>query len=179
MITRLRQFALAAACCLLLATGAFAGEAGASSGEQSAGIEAFGDTLSDEQLGQLRGGFTDRDGLRFAFTFDRVTRLNGEALSQVSVVLPVFNLVNGQTANALGSASSALFSSFNALSMSDTSAVNGAALSGLPVFIQNAIDSQHIQNFTLINLDILGASTLRGGMIHQLIETGSIQSLNP
>lgn len=138
---------------------------------------SLGPPLPREQLATLRGGFTDSNGLRFAFSFDRVTRLNGEALSQVSVVLPVFTLIEGAAQPAFTSASQHLGN----LSTLSSSAGTGVSTlhSGLPMLIQNALDNQHIENLTLIDLDIIGTDTLRGTMIRNLIETTSIESLSP
>ncbi|MBN7797481.1 hypothetical protein [Parahaliea mediterranea] len=135
----------------------------------------LGTALPPAQLAELRGGFTDSNGLRFAFSFDRVTRLNGEALSRVSVVLPVFTLVDGATQPAFTSASQHLGNLSTLSPGTGASALNG----GLPMQIQNALDNQHIENLTLINLDIIGTDTLRGAMIRNLIETTSIESLSP
>lgn len=140
-------------------------------------IASLGPALPDAQLDALRGGFDAGDGLRFAFSFDRVTRLNGEALSQVTVILPAFNLIGGHTSRAFDSTSQHL-AGMDALSSTGISS-GAIATAGLPVLIQNALDNQHIENLTLINLDIFGTDALRGGMIHNLIETTSIQSLTP
>lgn len=143
----------------------------------------LGAALAPEVLATLRGGFTDSSGLRFAFSFDRVTRLNGEALSQVSVILPMFSLVDGHTGPAFTTASQHMATLSTINGMDSTMVANPASgalhSSGLPLMIQNALDNQHIENLTLINLDIFGTDTLRGSTIRNLIETTSIESLRP
>ncbi|TXS89674.1 hypothetical protein [Parahaliea aestuarii] len=171
-------------CCCLVATGGVAasGEDGPALPDyvHYAAQEArFGSALDSGQLGELRGGFTTSDGLQFAFSMEQVTHLNGEALSQVSVVMPVFGLAGNTATMVRGADALSQASAAGSFSLSGLPGASPAAGLGLPMLIQNALDNQHIENLTLINLDIFGTDTLRGGMIHQLVETTSIQSLRP
>ncbi|MFV0478503.1 MAG: hypothetical protein ACK5ME_11825 [Parahaliea sp.] len=146
----------------------------------------LGSPLDLQQLQNLRGGFTNTNGLHFAFGLERITRLNGDALSQVSVILPVFSLQGDITTNTFAQYNADTFSqingldAFNPASYSANSANTIFASSfTLPLIIQNNLDNQHIENLTSISLDIFGTDAFRGSTIYSLIEATSIQSLRP
>lgn len=144
-------------------------------------VPDIGTALTLAELERLRGGFVGADGLQFSFSFDRVTRLNGEALSQVSVIIPLFNLIDRHTSTALSSASNSLgnLQALPGYSGMDSTLTNALGRAEFPTLIQNALDNQHIENLTLINLDIFGTDALRGTMIRNLVDSTSIDSLNP
>jgi len=141
----------------------------------------IGTPLTRAELAVLRGGFVGPDGLRFSFSFDRVTHLNGEALSDISVIIPMFNLIDPPAATAFTSASQSV-TNLQALpeySGMTSGLTNTLGRASFPTLIQNALDNQHIENLTLINLDIFGTDALRGTMIRKLVDSTSIDSLNP
>lgn len=128
----------------------------------------LGQPLSNSELDSMRGGFVADDGLQFAFSFDSVTRVNGEILSQTSVVVPALSLVNAPSATASQALAQANLSLASVTGGQAVSAPRGAVL------IQNHLDRQLIETTSLINLQVFGGNSLsssaaRSAMLPSLV----------
>ena len=128
----------------------------------------LGQPLSNSELDSMRGGFIAEDGVQFAFSFDSVTRVNGEILSQTSVVVPVLSLVNTPSSGASQALAQANLSLASITGGQPVSAPQGTVL------IQNHLDRQLIETSSLINLQVFGANSLsssaaRSAMLPSLV----------
>ncbi|HEX7038394.1 MAG TPA: hypothetical protein VF210_21700 [Pseudomonadales bacterium] len=109
--------------------------------------------LTDEQLDELRGGFT-ADGLWIGFALEQVVRLDGESLGEVRLELPV---------TALGD-----------LGRSFADLTGGA---GLTTLIQNRLDGRHIEHRMVLNLDLFGTSLLNSAPVHGAMLPAAAEAL--
>ena len=133
----------------------------------------LGDSLDRAALSQLRGGFLSNEGLHYSFSFESVTRLNGEVLAQANVLVPMMTLAGSRTGLSLADTLATTPQGMNPELQSS------AAFSSLsPILIQNSLDNQRLETLNVLNLQVYGIRQLSAAKVHNTILPTIISSLN-
>lgn len=138
--------------CILLAAGrtCFGGDL-ASDGE---GVFKPGEwaAVSDEQLGEMRGGFDAGAGLNVSFGIDRSVMINGDLVTKTSFHLPDVTKITAEQAllasAAIGQISIVQNGSGNSVDLAANSQFRAGTV------IQNSLNDQWIQTLTVINAGV-------------------------
>ncbi len=112
-----------------------------------------GAALSDEKLGDLRGGFLG-EGFRIALDIQRLVSINGEAVSSFSLTIPDLGAIAARGAAGVEIQGSPVTLIQNGPGNSVNPGMLGGA--GMLTLIQNSLDRQLIHGNTIINATVSG-----------------------
>jgi hypothetical protein len=114
--------------------------------------------VKDEQLEQMRGGFTTASGLQVSLGIERLVAINGELVARTRVDISDLNHMSDeqlrQTRDALSSVKLIQNGGANIYQASDSAHGGG-------VVIQNTLNDQSIQSQTVISSTVNSASLLK------------------
>lgn len=115
--------------------------------------------VDEEQLDQMRGGFSLPGGLQVSLGIERLVSINGEVVARTSIDIANLNHLSAeqrlQTSEALSSVKLIQNGSDNIYRPGDTSGTVGG------VVIQNTLNDQLIQSQTVISSTVNSASLLK------------------
>lgn len=117
--------------------------------------------VPDEELAQLRGGFVTSDGLEFSVGLQQLVLINGAVQAGAGLTLssPRGSDING-AANLIpygirGDLAPSMAGKFD---------------DGLFTIIQNEVDGQVIQNYTVLNIAVTNASQFRADALGEVLD---------
>ena len=134
---------------LLLVTGLLLTQTTAWSGEQSEGHFPAWQAVSEVELDAIRGGFLFSNGVQVDIGIQKSALINGTEQFRTQ-----FNATEALQSRLLDEASSVL-------QLGSGNTLNGLELTGGSVFIQNTLDNQMLENFTVIDVHIKNLDALQ------------------
>lgn len=132
--------------------------------------------IPDQELAKMRGGFITADGLEVSLGFQQLVMINGVLKTTLNMDLTGL----GGNSNGQGSALDQnkmiqLIQNGNHNSVSPDIAKNFSA--GALTLIQNSLDTQLIQNFNVLNVDVSKFSQFRSNALGQSLNLELVRSL--
>jgi hypothetical protein len=132
--------------------------------------------IPDQELAGMRGGFITADGLEVNLGFQQLVMINGTLKTTLNMDLTGLGGNSKEQANALQQSKMIqLIQNGDHNLVSPDIANNFSA--GALTLIQNSLDTQLIQNFNVINVDVSKFSQFRNNALGQSLNLEMVRSL--
>jgi hypothetical protein len=134
--------------------------------------------VPDQELAKLRGGFITSDGLNINVGLEQLVMIDGTVKTRFNLDLSGLGRTSGG-ANPLASDQNKLIQLVqNGEHNLVTPDVPANFAGGALTIIQNSVDTQLIQNFTMLQIDVSGMSQFRGNALGRSIGVEQVRALH-
>lgn len=165
MVGRARRRAVAAGIGLLAAL-----SSSALGAEETSDAFAHSQAVPDSELAELRGGFLTSDGLEIRFGLEQIVLVNGTIEGRTSVNL------SSLTANSAAPLQLDPNKLVQIIPNGDHNRVSADVMqnfsAGLMTVIQNSLDTQTIQNLTVLNVGVSNMAAIPQRVLGNAIDLG-------
>lgn len=144
-------------------------------------LPAYWETVDDQTLAQMRGGFVTSAGgqtLELSFGIERAVYVNGELVTKTALIAPQFAGGGVPQNIQIGNVSLVQNGAGNAFSAKDLmDAMPANVSSGSLTVIQNSLDNQVIKQVTTINAGVNSLSIARDINLGSVVNRQIVNSI--